>query len=373
MRDSLHSTAVQEEASARSARQKRAGRTLIAKLAISIALTITLLVGGEYVAYVLMAHRSGGFNYEYRSYVLWRVAPIKDPKISLDGEGWRRTFYSHCGPGAYTIWMFGGSGLWGDFNRDDETIASFLAKDYEQSGRQVCVKNYGQRGWASTQEVIQLMLELKHAATKPNVVVFYDGSVDSGLPYESDQVDVHEGFPRFKAKFESWREGQGGFGYLRDTNTYLALQWVAGRLGIHNHAGDLGSFSPQQLNAMGKRVLDNYLANMTLMDTFAKQYGFQYFCFWEPGLISKPLSAEEALLKDGFANGNPGMAEATNTTYELFRNLSHPHFVNLADVFKDHPERLFIDTSHLGTEGNRLVAERIFRTLHEHGSAPSQY
>jgi hypothetical protein len=372
MRDFLGNVGVMpDERNAPSAIREGARiRAFVMKLAVSIALAAALLIAGEYLAYVFMAHRSGGFNYEYRSYVLWRVAPTKGSNISVDAEGWRRTFYSHCELGAYTIWMFGSSGLWGDFNRDNETIASLLAKKYEESGRQVCVKNYGQRGWASTQEVIQLMLELKHTANKPNVVLFYDGSLDSGLPLESDQVDVHEGFPRFKAKFESWREGQGGFGYLRDTNTYLALQWVGGRLGVNSHAGMEGSFSDQRLNAMGKRVLDNYLANMALMDVLAKQYGFQYFCFWEPWLLSapKPLTAEEELLKEGFAKSDPGTAEVTNRTYELFRNLNHPHFVYFGDIFKDHPERLFIDTSHLGTEGNRLVAERIFRTLHEHGS-----
>src|SRR4029077_11658866 len=348
--------------------QERGVRAFIAKLAVSILATAILLIAGECVAYVLMSHRYGAFDYEYRSYVVWRVAPAKGSNISVDAEVWRRTFYSHCGPGAYTIWMFGSSGLWGDFNRDEETIASLLAKNYEESGRPVCVKNYGQRGWASTQELIQLMLELKHAVNKPNVVLFYDGSLDSGLPAESDQEDVHEGFSRFKAKFESWREGQGGFGYLRDTNTYLALQWVGGRLGV-NHAPE-GAFSEQQLNTMGKRVLDNYLANMALMDMLAKQYGFQYFCFWEPWLLSaqKPLSVSELLLKQEFENGDSAMAEVTNAAYALFRNLEHPHFMYLGDIFKDHPERLFIDTSHLGTEGNRLVAERIFRTLHEPGS-----
>ena len=372
MKDSLENvSAMQGGGNTPSGIGDRVGvRAFIAKLAVSILVTATLLIAGECVAYVLMSHRYGAFNYEYRSYVVWRVAPTKGSNISVDAEGWRRTLYSHCGPGAYTIWMFGSSGLWGDFNRDDETIASLLAKNYEESGRQVCVKNYGQRGWASTQELIQLMLELKHAVNKPNVVLFYDGSLDAGLPFESDQEDVHEGFPRFKAKFESWREGQGGFGYLRDTNTYLALQWVGGWLGVNNHAASEGAFSEQQLNTMGKRVLDNYLANMALMDILAKQYGFQYFCFWEPWLLSaqKPLSASELLLKDGFANGNSGMAEVTNAAYELFRNLEHPHFIYLGDIFKDHPERLFIDTSHLGTDGNRIVAERIFRTLREHGS-----
>jgi hypothetical protein len=372
MRDSLEPVDVIHDAGNAPSpiRQRIDVRSFLTKLAISIALAAALLIAGECLAYLFMAHRNGGFDYEYRSYVVWRVAPTKGSNISVDPEGWRRTFYSHCGPGAYTIWMFGSSGLWGDFSRDDETIASFLAKNYEESGRPVCVKNYGQRGWASTQEVIQLMLELKHAANKPNVVLFYDGSLDAGLPFESDQEDVHEGFPRFKAKFESWREGQGGFGFLRDTNTYLALQWVGGKLGVNSHAGAAESFSDQRLNAMAKRVLDNYLANMALTDVLAKQYGFQYFCLWEPWLPSarKPLSAEEMLLKAGFAKSNPGMAEVTNTTYELFRNLNHPHFVYLGDIFKDHPERLFLDTSHLGTEGNRLIAERIFRTLHEPGS-----
>jgi hypothetical protein len=339
-------------------------RRFAAKLCISTTLVIGLLVAGECAAYVFMLHRHGGFKYEYKSYVIWRAVPDEGPTITVEADGLRRTMYSRCDDNDYTIWMLGGSGLWGTFNRDSETIASLLAKKYEESSRQVCVRNYGQEGWASTQEVIELLLELKRAKRKPDVVIFYDGSVDSYLPYESNEVDAHVGFPRFKKNFESWRQ-DWGFGYLRQTNTYLALQRISRALMLNMDSGPPSSLSAEEVASKAERALDNYLQNMKVVDILAMHYGFHYVCFWEPWILTsqKQLTASEELIKHREESHNPAATEVMRATYDLFRGVKQPHLVFLGDEFKDHPERLFADASHLEAEGNRLVAERIFQVL----------
>jgi hypothetical protein len=342
-------------------------RQFAAKLCVSITLLVGLLAAGECAAFLFLSWRTGpdAFRNEYKSYVIWRGRPSQhQTMVTVDEGGLRRTMNSQCEANDYTIWMFGGSGLWGSFNRDRETIPSLLAKRYEDSGRPVCVRNYGQKGWTSTQEVIELQLELKRISTKPDVVIFYDGSADSLIPYETDEFDVHMGFPAAKREFESWT-GEG-FAYFGDTNTHQALQWLAGRLHLDVH----NSISASQVIAKAKRTLANYLGNMEIVDALAMYYRFHYVWFSEPWLQAsqKPLSAEEVLIRDRDEVNYPGGSGVMKTTYDLFRTVNRPHFVYLGDIFKDHPETLFLDSSHLGTEGNRLVADRIFEVLQHLGS-----
>jgi hypothetical protein len=330
------------------------------KLSISIMLAIGLLAAGECIAYVLLPHQVS-MKFEYKPYVVWQRA---------GGDGLRPTFFSHCGANEQTIWMFGSSSLWGASTAAQETIPSFVARHYEESGQRVCVKNFGQPGWSSTQELIKLLLELKQSERRPDVVIFYDGSADSYLPYDSDQDDAHMGYFRVKKIFESWEaRNQAGFGYLRSTNSYLALQKIARKLKLVSDFNPPRSISPEQAASMAKFTLDHYLKNMEALDGLAAHYGFRYICFWEPwlGAAEKPLTPEEELNANWEAEQTPGETRMVAATYGLFHTLNQPHFFYLADMFKGEQAAVFVRASHLTAEGNRLVAERICQIVQHLG------
>src|SRR5579862_55782 len=160
---------------------------------------------------------------QYESYVIWRRAPFSGRTINVDNSGIRKTYYSSCGSENYTIWIFGNSSLWGTGVPDWLTIPSLLAKKYEDAGRKVCVKNFGEKGWVSTQELIELMLSLKQTAKKPDFVIFYDGVTDSYLPYQSNVPDAHFNFLLTKNEFESLGNNGASLEYLKRTNTYRTL------------------------------------------------------------------------------------------------------------------------------------------------------
>jgi len=126
-------------------------------------------------------------RFTYKPYVLWPRKPSRGSMISVSEDGIRRTSHTECNDRSFTIWMFGDSNLWGAGATDDETIASFLAGDYERAGRKVCVVNYGEGGWENTQEVIELIEKLKHSLRKPDVVIFYDGGTEVFTAYQSSR------------------------------------------------------------------------------------------------------------------------------------------------------------------------------------------
>ena len=135
-------------------------------------------------------------SYEYEPYVAWRKRTFVGQYVNIDANGIRRTVNPDCTPSARQIWMFGGSTLWGNGARDEDTIASILAEKYSKSTGPVCVTNFGEGGWVNTQELIQLELALKRTPKAPDFVIFYDGYADAFAPAAAGRLSGRMKTPR---------------------------------------------------------------------------------------------------------------------------------------------------------------------------------
>jgi lysophospholipase L1-like esterase len=307
---------------------------------------------------------------QYKPYVIWRKAPFAGQTVTIDANGVRRTYYSSCGDGEYTIWMFGDSALWGTGVPDWDTIPSLLAKRFLDSGRKVCVINFGETAWASTQEVIQLMLSLRQAGKKPDMVIFYNGIIDTYIPYQTDVPDAHFNFARTKQAFESQRNNAASFEYLRQTNTYHALMELRSILSDLGATRDPERLSPVRINSMAQATYSNYVKNVKLADLLAQGDGFHCLFFWQPTLLAgnKPATPDEDRLREREENEHPGIRPVFSTTYSLLSGYKAENFFDLADIFDQNREALFIDFSHLGPAGNQMIADRMFGILQQYGT-----
>ncbi len=377
-------------------------RNFLPKLAVAITLFVLLLIAVECLCYLLLQKQTSttgeehnfpralyknkpwvnelwreweklGSESQYKAYVVWRGGPHQGALVNVDSEGLRFTAHSDCSAGNYTIWMFGNSVLFGKGSRDWETIPSLLAELYEKSGRKVCVKNYGERGWVGTQELIQLMLALKSNPQKPDLVIFYDGVADAFLPYETAAGDVHGNYETMRSWFTDARElKKPGFAYLEKSNTYRELLRVAnrwGRAGVeHAHAATPGS--PQEL---ARRTVESYIKNIDIGEALAQKFGFRCAFFLQPSALiaAKPLTTDEQRVGDNEENTNPGIRAVFRATYEAFQSLQQPDYFYLGDIFRDHPERLFIDTSHVTPEANEIIAAAMFQDIDKAGIGSS--
>jgi hypothetical protein len=306
---------------------------------------------------------------QYQSYVIWRRAPFAGETINVDAGGIRQTSYSSCGAGDYTIWMFGNSSLWGTGVPDWDTIPSLLAKKYADAGHKVCVKNFGEKAWVSTQELIQLMLSLKQAPKSPDLVIFYDGVTDSYLPYQSSVPDAHFNFLQTKREFESLGNNGASLEYLKRTDTYRTLMELRSMLVGSSTGHDRAHLTSEELNSMAAATYGNYVKNMRLANLLAKEYGFHCVFFWQPTLLDgqKPLTADEIRLRQSELNDHPGSDAVVRSTYNLFETYQGANFFDLANIFDKDPEARFIDFSHLGPAGNQIVADKMFAVL-PHGT-----
>ncbi len=296
--------------------------------------------------------------FSYQAYVGWERKPFQGQAINIDASGVRRTTPSHCDDDhAFHIWMFGGSTIWGAGVPDWLTIPSQLAAKYEQAGRPVCVKNFGEKAWVNTQEMVKLTLELKRAARKPDLVVFYDGPADVYETYQSGQAGLHQNFDDTRQTLEGRASsGSGGFRYLLETNTAkVFLQ--------KKNSGKKSS--ARDVEALASATLRCYFDNVRLIQALGREYQFQPVFFWEPALSTgnKHLTPDEEASRAAARKQTPGLEELNQTTYALLLTQARPPVFPIADALDSATETIYFDEAHVTAEGNRLVAERMYATI----------
>jgi len=297
----------------------------------------------------------------YHQYVLWRRAPYEGQMISINQDGVRRTVHTQCDDHTLAIWMFGDSVMWGSGTPDEETIPSLVAQDYEKAGHPACIVNYGEKGWSNSQELIELIEQLKHAAKKPDFVLFYDGGTEAFTAYQNGQPDVHSNFNLFENILDNWGSTQvAGFSYLRQTNTYRLLERISEK-------ASQGSQKATKIDAatLSAEVIENYLQNMDIVQQLAKRYGFHPIFFWYPNMAvgHKQLTPfEQHLLQSEFRKF-PNVGQMYQAVYERAHQISQPDFYNLQNAVDDQKTTLYRGISHMGLEGNQIVARKLFEIL----------
>lgn len=304
----------------------------------------------------------------YHQWVLWRRAAYQGKLISINQDGVRRTFYTQCDGKTFTIWMFGDSVMWGAGTPDAETIPSFVARDYEKAGKPVCIVNYAEKGWSNTQEMIELIEQLKHSSKTPDIVLFYDGGTDAFAAYQSGRADVHSNFGLFKKFLDDWRDTQkAGFSYFRQTNTYRLLQRIATKANGKQYQESKTQPNTETLSA---EVIENYAQNMDIVNLLAKQYGFRAIFAWYPNMAvgHKELTPYEQQVLRLEYQKFPDLGSIYQAVYGGSHVLDRPDFYNLADMVDDQKSTLYKGISHMRPEGEQIAADRLFDILERKNS-----
>jgi hypothetical protein len=309
---------------------------------------------------------------KYQPYVLWRRAPFEGKLLAIDQDGIRRTTHTQCDGKTFTIWMFGDSVMWGSGAPDNLTIPSQIAADYENAGTPVCILNFGEKGWANTQEMIFLIERLKHTSRKPDVVLFYDGGTEAFTAYQSGQADVHSNFNGFRKYLDNWSvEQHAGFSYLRQTNTYRFLEKIAVHLSPTSKKEE-APIHQTDADALSQAVMQNYLRNMDLIELLASHDNFRAIFAWYPNMAvgHKLLTPyEQQVLKMEYQKF-PGLDLVYKAAYERCREVRRSDLNYLGDLLDNQTASLYLGISHLKPEGNKVVADRLFQILTNAASAP---
>ncbi|MDQ7026245.1 MAG: hypothetical protein Q9P44_11900, partial [Anaerolineae bacterium] len=110
-------------------------------------------------------------------YTYWVVDEFQGNYINIDSNGIRFTPNYETND-SQSIFVFGGSTVWGEGARDAYTIPSHLARLLNENGIPQIVTNFGQTGYVSTQDAIWFQLQLTQGNV-PDIAIFYQGFNDT--------------------------------------------------------------------------------------------------------------------------------------------------------------------------------------------------
>ena len=298
----------------------------------------------------------------YHPYVLWRSAPFHGNLINVDKEGWRVTPDNRCGGECYQVFLFGGSAMWGWGAPDSRTIPAFLQSELARMTTQpICVRNFAQNAFVSTQSLIEFTLQLQRGNV-PNLAIFYDGINDIFAAYQSGEAGVHQQLAQIANSIEG-RENPL-LKWLKDSEFFSVLEsrrrrMVAVAQMMEESGTNAGS------NQLVDSVANVYLSNYRIVGALAKEYGFSYIFFWQPHISTDPrrLTKEESTIKDSI---DQNLALLCRSVYRRVEEAARreQNLCYLGNVFQGHESTIWMDPwGHLVPNGNQIVARAISKCL----------
>jgi len=317
-----------------------------------------------------------GKSLMWRPYAYWRRIPHSGKYINIDSDGLRKTSdvsAAEEASSAMKVFMFGGSTMWGLGAEDAFTIPSIFATGANNKGISCEVVNFGQYAYVSTQEVVELLLQLQKGNV-PDTVIFYDGVNDTFSAFQHGVPGLPQG--------EIYREKEFGLLDLerRELKTLAVrsaveqlstVRFLNGGLKIFGlRHDDILSIPPQyekpisDRRALARAVVETHFNNIKLVQSLSEAYGFKCLFYWQPVIYLKQRLTEYERESLKFDFNYPGMKEFYLDTYAVLRQRaadlkSDIAFHDISSIFNDTYEPIYVDFNHMGEKGNSLVAQRM--------------
>ena len=270
-------------------------------------------------------------------------------------------------PEGYTrrILLFGGSTLFGQEVPDRHTIASYLQRTLNDSGRAWKVLNYGLPGMNARQQV-SILKKIPLRAT--DIIIFYHGVND--IYYV-----VFGGAPG------GWTSGVPNFRPIQELNALA--QWMSrwhDRLKGYSFTADvaLDIFDrsvPETIANPDKLIEGAELAVVQFRAAVSEAYAHvarsdaEFVHFLQPTIFDvRERSEYEARLLTHYLETPPGVDIAFREGYPMLRDASFAlstdgiAFRDITDALDQRHAygEIFLDFCHLNHTGNSLIADRIF-------------
>jgi len=310
----------------------------------------------------------------YYPYVGWRRAPFKGRTIEIDQNGIRVTPGADCRAASFKVFTFGGSTMWGTGSPSWGTIPAYLQAGLEKLRQgPVCVVNFGETAYVSTQDVIMLQIQLR-SGNVPDVVVFYSVSGDIYAAYQSGRAGVPQNLDQIAARFEMAKSPPTLLELLTSSHSYSLIEDLTGKLTIANPGqgkpavGELVTYESMGIEVakLSDSIVQNYFENYKIVKALAQTYGFKHFFFLQPNVLrgNKPLTREEQEMKQILQMEVPlyKLLTAAYQTLEL-GSAKYPNFYPIEHVFDDYNSLIWIDGFHVTPVGNRLIAKKMLDVI----------
>jgi lysophospholipase L1-like esterase len=318
----------------------------------------------------------------YYPYVGWRRAPFKGEFIEIDQNGIRLTPGADCSAKSFKVFTFGESSMWGTGSPDWGTIPANLQKGLEKLKQgPVCVMNFAESAYTSTQDTIMLLLQLQ-AGNIPDLVLFYNIGGDIAAGYQSGRPGVHANLDDIAARFEGRSEPPTFVDRLRSTYSYSLIDQLMGKLTIANPQqkeptpSKMATYESKSLDIakLGDWIVQDYWGAHKIVNALAQKYGFKYFFFLPPNISlgNKPLTLEEQEMKYK-VEADAEFDKLYTAVYQTIEREAskYQNFYSLVDAFDSCGSLIWIDGGHVTPIGNQLIAKRMLDIIQARSSDES--
>lgn len=294
--------------------------------------------------------QNGGARWEMRFdpyRALW-ARPGASKFITIDSEGRRVTFDPAPGVAkTATVYMFGGSAMFGYTARDRFTIPSLVAEELSHRGRSdVKVLNFAQSTFNLTQEVNTLVLELR-ARRVPAVAVFMDGNNEIAPPFQNGRVGSILNEDQLARRLMG---PANGFADLLMSRLLLAQRFA------RIVQKPVEPFVDDQKLCL--EIAEQYFALMNVAKALGNEFGFQTIYFWQPmnATTGKQRTSWEQSISSA-PRWRETVAACTKVVDDVLQARNIGDFHPLHHLFDQEKESVFLDDyGHIVESGNRKVA-----------------
>jgi lysophospholipase L1-like esterase len=250
-----------------------------------------------------------------------------------------------------TVYLFGGSTVYGSEVPDSHTIASYLQRGLTRAGFRYRVVNFGVTSINTRQQLERLELT---TLAEGDVVIFYDGVNDvlQGVLY-GNAGETIVGNDRSRPLTHKV--------LYRLSKNSVAARHLLTQFNANYKIADL----PRRVASTEAR----YESNLAAAEQLARANGAAFMHFLQPTLYSlaKRGDYENKLLTFGFV---PVQAEeAFAATYPRLATVSERRArlgfseVDLTAIFDDVMEPVYLDGWHINHRGNEIVADHMLAAL----------
>src|SRR5687768_708204 len=223
---------------------------------------------------------------QWTPYVYIRNPTFAGTHMTVDSLGHRVTPQSAVnGAPVLRVFFLGGSTTFGWFQRDSFTIPAVAARRLQDAvgdRASVRVTNFGVPGHTFTQEILELMLQLR-AGVRPDVVVFYDGINDAMATVQNGHAGVPQNEWNRVADFERGRQlaREAEPGLLNDVRVSLrSARSMVGRLRFVRRlatrpSNSSGTPSGQPIDSLARHLVGTFASNAMIVEALQARFGFE--------------------------------------------------------------------------------------------------
>ena len=268
--------------------------------------------------------------------------------ININSEGFRGNELQ-LSPD-YRIFVIGGSTTFGVASTSDSTsIPAFLqqkiSSDFQEYNIEVI--NAGiPKAYSFTEKN---MIKEKLLNFNPDLLIVYDGWNDLEIEYENYEKSVDTNF-----NDQLIREIKR----LDFATPNVLIKWY---FNYKHDVNDVISFDSSKINEKAS-LWKNSWEEICMLE---EKYDFQTAIILQPllGTGNKLLTLEEQKLQFHYDSEN------RNQYYDLYANMlsdlkpACSLTLDLRDTFDDNLESIYFDSGHVGDNGNKIIAERIYKEI----------